>query len=69
MLTRSISKFGLIDPIIGRKEGKLVIGGHQRLLAAQKLGYNTVPVVLTDLTVEQAHLLNIALYKIASSLD
>ena len=68
-LTRSINQFGLIDPIIVRKEDKTVIGGHQRLLAARKLGYKTVPVVLTDLTTEQAHLLNIALNKISGSFD
>ena len=68
-LTRSIREFGLIDPIIARREDKMVIGGHQRLLAARKLGYKTVPVVLTDLTIEQAHLLNIALNKISGSFD
>src|SRR5271157_5532407 len=64
-LTRSIREFGLIDPIIARKEDKTVIGGHQRLLAARKLGYKTVPVVLADLTKEKARLLNIALNKIS----
>ena len=68
-LTRSISEFGLIDPIIARREDKMVIGGHQRLLDARKLGYKTVPVVLADLTLEQAHLLNIALNKISGSFD
>jgi len=68
-LTRSIQEFGLIDPIIARREDKMVIGGHQRLLAARKLGYRKVPVVLTDLTIEQAHLLNIALNKISGSFD
>jgi DNA modification methylase len=68
-LTRSIREFGLIDPIIARREDKTVIGGHQRLLAARKLGYRTVPVVLVDLTADQAHLLNIALNKISGSFD
>jgi len=68
-LTRSIREFGLIDPIIARREDKMVIGGHQRLLAARKLGYKTVPVVFADLTVEQARLLNIALNKISGSFD
>ena len=68
-LTRSINKFGLVDTIIARREDRMVIGGHQRLLAARKLGYKTIPVVLTDLTVEQAHLLNIALNKISGSFD
>jgi len=68
-LTRSIREFGLIDPIIARKEDRTVIGGHQRLLAARKLGYTTVPVVLVDLSLEQARLLNIALNKISGSFD
>ena len=49
-LTRSIREFGLIDPIIARREDKVVIGGHQRLLAARKLGLKQVPVVLVDLS-------------------
>jgi DNA modification methylase len=68
-LTRSIREFGMVDPIVARKEDKMVIGGHQRLLAARRLGYKTVPVVFVDLTVEQAHLLNIALNKISGSFD
>ena len=48
-LTRSIREFGLIDPIIARMGDKTVIGGHQRLLAARRLGYKTVPVVFVDL--------------------
>jgi len=68
-LTRSIREFGLVDPIIARKEGRTVIGGHQRLLAARRLGYKTVPVVFADLSLEQARLLNIALNKISGSFD
>ncbi len=68
-LTRSIREFGLVDPIIARNEDKTVIGGHQRLLAARRLGYKTVPVVWVDLTVEQSRLLNIALNKISGSFD
>ncbi len=68
-LTRSINQFGLVDPIIARKEDKTVIGGHQRLLAARRLGYKTVPVVFVDLSLEQARLLNIGLNKISGSFD
>jgi DNA modification methylase len=68
-LTRSIKEFGLIDPIIVRKEDNTIIGGHQRLLAARRLGYETVPVVFVDLSLEQARLLNIALNKISGSFD
>ena len=68
-LTQSIREFGLIDPIIARTQDKVVIGGHQRLLAARKLGMKPVPVVLVDLSDEQAHLLNLALNRISGSWD
>ena len=68
-LTRSIREFGLTDPIIARREDNTVIGGHQRLLAARKLGIKQVPVVLVDLSAEQAHLLNLALNRISGSWD
>ncbi len=68
-LTKSIREFGLIDPIIARREDKIVIGGHQRLLAARKLGMKQVPVVLVDITQEQAHLLNLALNRISGTWD
>ena len=47
----------------------MVVGGHQRLLAARKLGLKQVPVVLVDLPEEQAHLLNLALNKISGTWD
>lgn len=68
-LTRSIREFGLVDPIIVRKEDQTIIGGHQRLLAARRLGYESVPVVFVDLSIEQARLLNVALNKISGSFD
>ncbi|MHB8685017.1 MAG: DNA modification methylase, partial [Dehalococcoidia bacterium] len=48
---------------------RTVIGGHQRLLAARKLGIKTVPVIFLDLAVEQARLLNLALNKISGTWD
>ena len=45
-LTRSIRRFGFVDPVIARREDKSVIGGHQRLLAARRLGLASVPVIL-----------------------
>jgi DNA modification methylase len=63
-LTRSIREYGLIHPIIARRDDKTVIGGHQRLLAARRLGLKTVPVIYVDLTQEQARVLNLALNKL-----
>ena len=68
-LTRSIREFGLVNPIIARREDKIVIGGHQRLVAARRLGLETVPVIFVDLSVEQAKLLNLALNKISGEWD
>ena len=55
-LTRSIRQFGFVDPVIARREDKVVIGGHQRLLAARRLGLASVPVILLDLSGDQARL-------------
>ena len=68
-LTRSIREFGLVDSVIARQEDKTVIGGHQRLVAARKLGLNTVPVIYVDLPQKQARLLNLALNKISGNWD
>lgn len=63
-LERSVSEFGLVDPIIARREDRTVIGGHQRLAVAKKLGLARVPVVFLDLTQAQAKTLCIGLNKI-----
>ena len=68
-LTRSIRRFGFVDPVIARLEDKSVVGGHQRLLAARRLGLASVPVILLDLPADQARLLNLALNKISGSWD
>ena len=68
-LTRSIEQFGFIDPVIARREDQRVIGGHQRLLAARRLGLETVPVIFVDLDDHHAHLLNLALNRISGTWD
>jgi ParB/RepB/Spo0J family partition protein len=68
-LTRSIREFGLVDPILARKADRTVIGGHQRLLAARRLGMKEVPVIYLDITKEKARLLNVALNKISGDFD
>ncbi len=68
-LTRSIQEFGFVDPIIARREDRTVISGHQRLLAARRLGHTEVPAVLLDISRDNAHLLNLALNKISGSWD
>src|SRR5439155_13725986 len=50
-------------------EDHIVVGGHQRLVAARRLGYKTVPTIFVDLSPEQSHLLNLALNRISGDLD
>lgn len=69
LLTRSIREFGFVQPVLARREDQTVIGGHQRLLAAARLGMKTVPVVYLDLSIEQARVLNLALNKISGEWD
>ncbi|MGA2514600.1 MAG: site-specific DNA-methyltransferase [Candidatus Limnocylindrales bacterium] len=68
-LERSIGQFGFVSPVLARREDQTVIGGHQRLLAARRLGLTTVPVTWLDISVEQARLLSLALNKISGSWD
>src|SRR5439155_7345368 len=64
-LTRSLREFGFLQPVIARHDDHIVVGGHQRLVAARRLGYKTVPVIFVDLSPEQSHLLNLALNRIS----
>lgn len=53
-VAESIREFGFKQPIVVDKD-KVVVVGHTRLKAAQKLGYELVPVIIADdLTEEQA---------------
>ena len=68
-LTRSLREFGFVAPVVARREDKTVIGGHQRILPARKLGLTEVPVIFVELPLEQARLLNLALNKISGDWD
>lgn len=68
-LKRSLKQFGFVDPAIIRKKDKMIIGGHQRVAAAKELGFETVPVIIMDVTANDAKLLNVALNKISGDWD
>jgi DNA modification methylase len=68
-LERSLRQFGFVQPVLARREDRTVIGGHQRLVAARRLGLTTVPVTWLDISIEQARLLGLALNKISGSWD
>jgi DNA modification methylase len=68
-LTRSLRQWGFVQPVLARREDGTVIGGHQRLVAARRLGLATVPVIWLDLDTEQSRLLNLALNRIGGDWD
>ena len=47
-LTDSISRFGIIKPIVVRRSDKLILAGHQRTVTARLLGMKRVPVFQVD---------------------
>ena len=56
-LVESISTFGVINPVIVRKgdgERFELISGHRRKYACAKLGIDTLPVIVRDLSREEA---------------
>jgi len=68
-LTRSLAELGFVQPVLARREDATVIGGHQRLVAARRLGMETVPVIWLDISAEQARLLGLALNRISGDWD
>jgi DNA modification methylase len=68
-LERSLRQFGFVQPVLARREDGTVIGGHQRLVAARRLGLTMIPVTWLDVSVEQGRLLGLALNKISGSWD
>jgi DNA modification methylase len=58
-VSESLKAYGFRQPIVVDREG-VIIAGHTRLLAAQKLGLAQVPVHVADLTPEQARAYRLA---------
>ena len=67
-LKESITKFGLVAPIIVNKD-MTVIGGHQRLKICKELTFIDVDCVILDLSKEQERELNIRLNKNTGDFD
>jgi ParB-like chromosome segregation protein Spo0J len=64
----SLSEFGFQQPIVVDKN-MVVIVGHTRLLASQKLGYDKVPVFVADLSENQAKAYRIADNRLSEDSD
>ena len=59
-VAKSIKRFGFGAPILARTQDRVVIAGHTRLKAAQKLGLDKVPVRFLDLDPAMARALALA---------
>ena len=44
-LSLSVREFGMVQPVIARRADWMIIAGHQRLKAAIREGFDTVPVI------------------------
>lgn len=64
-IKKSITKFGLVDPLVVNKRNKLftIVGGHQRYNILKELGYQEAPCVLVDLDEKDEIELNLSLNK------
>ena len=68
-LRTSLKEFGFVVPLIYNKRTETLIGGHQRLKAAQLENFTEVPVIILDLSYSKATALAIALNKIEGKWD
>ena len=58
-LVESVRTYGILSPLLARPkgEGYELVSGHRRRLAAQKLGLPTVPVMVREMTDDEAVIL------------
>lgn len=77
-LMRSLREFGFVEPVVARAEDNLILGGHQRVGAMQRIAQEDgldpasvmVPVVqLSGVDDHRAKLLNVALNRIGGEWD
>lgn len=53
----SIKEFGILTPLVARKKGNEryeIIAGHRRKFAAKKLGFTELPLILREMTKDEA---------------
>ena len=60
-LAASIARWGIVEPVIENKRTGCIVGGHQRIRAAESLGHTEIDVVVVDLEEAEEKALNIAL--------
>lgn len=68
-LRRSLRFFGAVQPAVVNRRSGHVVGGHQRIKAAEAEGIGTLPVVYVDLDDPSERQLNLALNRIGGTWD
>ena len=68
-LKRSITEFGLVEPLIWNERRSRLVGGHQRLTVLRDMGIAEVDVSIVDLDEGREKALNVALNKIEGAWD
>lgn len=68
-LRRSITEFGLVEPLVFNERTGRLVGGHQRLKVLRALGETEVNVSIVDLDEDQERALNLALNKVQGDWD
>ena len=64
-LDKSLEKFGVVEPLVVNSRTGNLVGGHQRYDVMKRKGWQEVPVVKVDLSLEDEKALNLALNKIS----
>ena len=68
-LGRSMTSFGVVEPIVVNRRTDRIVGGHQRVKAAEAQGIGELPVVHVDLDEAAEKQLNLALNRISGEFD
>jgi len=68
-LARSMNEFGVVEPVVVNRRTGRIVGGHQRVKAAEASGIEELPVVYVDLDEAAEKQLNIALNRISGEFD
>jgi ParB family chromosome partitioning protein len=78
-LKKSITEFGMLDPIIinlrsdkgftDKERLPTIVGGNMRWRACEALGFKTIPIVEIDVSRQKESMLNIALNRISGKWD
>lgn len=68
-LNNSITKYGLVVPIIINERNNTVVSGHQRISAMKEQGIKEAEAIIVDLDEKEERKLNVALNKIEGKWD